>query len=332
MDDAEVEAAYLAPAREALEAFPITEGTIALAALSENVTFRVTDADTNQTYCLRLHRPGYHTLEELNSERLWTSALNEFGVRAPIPVPARDGRYFVPVEIPLKQEARFVGVTQWTEGELLSNVLQKAAAADRTAHFAILGSTVAKMHNQARAWRPPSGFVRHHLDAEGLLGDAPFWGRFWDHPVLAEYERRQLMEAREKVRVVLARLGRENYSVIHADLHPGNVLIGGDALTVIDFDDAGWGWHLYDIAVALVRQQETTYFADIESAFVQGYRSVRPLPQTSRALIPMFLMIRDMASLGWRAQRPEIDKPDYLEALRTRVCRAAARFEPPPTV
>ena len=40
------------------------------------------------------------------------------------------------------------------------------------------------------------------------------------------------------------------YSMIHADMHPGNVLVDGDRLTVIDFDDAAWGWHAYDIAVA----------------------------------------------------------------------------------
>ena len=41
------------------------------------------------------------------------------------------------------------------------------------------------------------------------------------------------------------------YSVIHADMHPGNIVVDGDRLTVIDFDDAGFGWHQYDIATAL---------------------------------------------------------------------------------
>ena len=40
---------------------------------------------------------------------------------------------------------------------------------------------MAAMHNQASAWQPPAGFKRHALDADGLMGEAPFWGPFWEH-------------------------------------------------------------------------------------------------------------------------------------------------------
>ena len=30
----------------------------------------------------------------------------------------------------------------------------------------------------------PAAFKRHALDADGLMGEAPFWGRFWEHPAL----------------------------------------------------------------------------------------------------------------------------------------------------
>jgi len=40
--------------------------------------FRV-DSEDGRAYALRVHRPGYHTLAELESEPHWTAALNEAG-------------------------------------------------------------------------------------------------------------------------------------------------------------------------------------------------------------------------------------------------------------
>jgi len=45
-----------------------------------------------------------------------------------------------------------------------------------------------------------------------------------------------------------------------ADLPPGNLLVHKDQLAVIDFDDAGFGWHHYDLAVALVHSQTDSQF------------------------------------------------------------------------
>ncbi len=39
--------------------------------------------------------------------------------------------------------------------------------------------------------------------------------------------------------------------MIHADMHLDNVLKDGERLNVIDFDDAGYGWHAFDLAVGI---------------------------------------------------------------------------------
>ena len=43
-------------------------------------------------------------------------------------------------------------------------------------------------------------------------------------------------------------------STIHADLHAGNILVRDGGVTVIDVDDAGFGWHVYELAVALLME------------------------------------------------------------------------------
>src|SRR6185437_12011872 len=101
---AEAAEAYEPAARRALEAFGITQAELRFVQLSENVTFRVTDARDGARLVLRLHRPWYHDIAELRSERLWTRALVRAGVAAPDPLLTMDGQDFAPVEVPTPGE------------------------------------------------------------------------------------------------------------------------------------------------------------------------------------------------------------------------------------
>lgn len=328
MDKEAIGRTFRPAAHEALKAFPI-DGEIALVSLAENVTFQVTDKDGN-AYVLRLHRPGYHTLDELVSERAWIRALGEAGIDVPSAVRARDGRDYVQVTIPATGERRYAGVLSWTEGRLLSDVL--AETEDESViedYFAQLGALTAATHNQSSLWTPPAGFTRHALDADGLMGDAPHWGPFWEHRSLTSAERRLLLDTRTLMRERLTKLGRDPaaYSLIHADMHPGNILVAGDRLTVIDFDDAGFGWHQYDIAVVLTYWQSKPNAAAIEHAFLRGYRATRPVPDEALALVPMFRLIRWMASIGWFHQRPELEPSPVFEERKAWVLDQCAALQ-----
>ena len=332
MDKAEADRVFTPAAVEALRAFPIEPEKLELVSLSENVTFRVRDRRGGGDYVLRLHRPGYHTLDELNSERIWTRALAEAGVAVPIPLAARNGGDYARVSVAALGEQRQVGMTHWVKGDLLTDVLgDKPEVTVLEHYFEQLGALEAAMHNQSSAWRPPSTFKRHAVDVEGLMGAAPFWGPFWDHPAFSAEERQLVIETRDRIRGVMRRYGRDRsiFGVIHADLHPGNLLVGDDKLTVIDFDDAAFGWHLYDIAVALFFYQGSPYFGAILAAFVRGYRSGRRLSDEALALIPTFLLTRGLAQIGWLGQRPEIDATGFIVASKDRVCAQCAAFDPP---
>ena len=330
MDLAEAERVFAPAARRALDAFPLAPTGLELVSLAENATFRVaTDAGD---FVLRLHRPGYHTRAELESERMWIRALLDAGVGVPQPLRTRTGDEFVEVAIGALAQRRFAGVSRWTDGEILAKVLRhRKAVGDLEHFFGQIGAIIATMHAQSERWTVPPTFVRHALDADGLVGEAPFWGRFWEHPALSDAERTLFDSTRSALRAALSRLGRDpsTYGMIHADLHPGNVLIDGDELTAIDFDDSGFGWHAYDIAVALFHYADAPTYPTIERAFVDGYRRVRPLPDSTLGLLPMFSLIRSLAIVGWIAQRPELDRAAYLRDNKDRICARCAAFEAP---
>ncbi|MCP5059719.1 MAG: phosphotransferase [bacterium] len=312
----------------ALAEWDVGAPKVELVSRSENVVFRV-DTQDARTFALRVHRPGYHTLAELESEPLWTTALEEAGIGVPLAVPTRSGGYYAVVRVPGTDEVRHVGLVPWFEGAPLSEAIERSAdAAERDSQFEQLGRLMAKMHDQAVAWQPPYHFERHAFDADGFMGESPFWGRFWDIPQLTPDQHETLVDARSRIHAQLSEYGKERgtYSVIHADLRSTNVLVNGDRVFVIDFDDAGFGWHQYDLAVVLFDYVTTPDFEPIRDALIAGYRSQRAISDEDLALLPMFVLLRMLASLGWLNDRPEVELYKLLPVLIEHSCARAREF------
>jgi Ser/Thr protein kinase RdoA (MazF antagonist) len=323
--------AYAPAALKALAAFGVEPADLRFVNLSENVTFRATNRRDGSPLVLRLHRPSYHDIAALRSEHLWTRALVQAGIAAPEPLLTQAGENFAQVEIAATGERRWAGLARWVEGELLADVVARETdSATNTRHFARIGAIMAAMHDQASGWIPPAGFQRHALDADGLMGPEPFWGPFWDHAIFSPAECDMLLRTRDRLHAALTRYGKPSrtFSLIHADLHPRNVLINAAHVAVIDFDDAGFGWHQYDLAVALVGYQDHPDFVMFRDACIAGYRSVRTISDVDLALLPMFLLIRDMVQMGWFHQRPELPRAAVLPRIKQRICSRAPDFAP----
>ena len=107
------------------------------------------------------------------------------------------------------------------------------------------------------------------------------------------------------------------------------MLIDGDHLAVIDFDDAAFGWHLYDLAVALVFYDEHPHYAGFLDACLRGYGAVRPPPEGATGRLPMFLLIRRLVQVGWLHARPELPERDELENRKAALLAMVEAFEPP---
>lgn len=263
----------------------------------ENIVFELRLAGGARA-ALRLHRPGYQTAAGIGSELLWMQGLAAAGLLVPAPVPSLSGA--------LVEEAggRCLSCVGWLEGAPLGAAEAPLAgeAAEQAAMMHDLGGLVARLHGATDALALPAGFTRPSWDEEGLLGEAPLWGRFWESPAFAPGERALMLEARGFARKALAdlRAGGADYGLIHADVLRENVLCHAGALALIDFDDAGFGFRHYDLATALVQSLEEPALPDLAAALVAGYRAARPLAPGRLAL---FVMLRCCASAGWIASR-----------------------------
>lgn len=92
--------------------------------------------------------------------------------------------------------------------------------------------------------------------------------------------------------------GADNFGLIHADLHLGNALFWRGEVRVIDFDDCGFGYWLYDIAVALWELRYRNDYEDFRSALIDGYTQYRPLPG-DLARLDDFIATREVAIGLW---------------------------------
>lgn len=331
MDSDLVESCYTPAALKALQSFPVEAKNVELIAHSENVTFRVSDCSNDSDYVLKLHRPGYNSIEQLNSERIWIGALREAGLSVPGSLLTHKGQHFELVDIPDTGEQRYAGMTTWLQGTPLSQYLTTSSdAEERMRFFRRIGELAAAIHNQSSRWKEPAGFERGRLDLEGLLGETPHWGRFWEHTELTKAEKASLLGERERARTILIDYGARpnNFGLIHSDLHPENIVYDGEDLALIDFDDSAYGWHMYEIASALIMDRFAPDFDALREALLEGYREHRPLAEQDVELLSVFLLIRGMAIIGWFHQRAEHVGSDYFAEVKKIVFEGCISSEP----
>ncbi|MBX9883635.1 MAG: hypothetical protein K2X68_01555, partial [Novosphingobium sp.] len=88
--------AYFPAARAALAQFGLPETQPHPVGKSENVVFRA-DAPDGTTWALRLHRPGYLALAELESDRILTAHLKEQGLLVPTGRRTTSGAWYAAV-------------------------------------------------------------------------------------------------------------------------------------------------------------------------------------------------------------------------------------------
>lgn len=317
-------------ATKALELWLIDDVDLDLIKMRENAVFRVT-RKTGERFALRIHRHNYHSDAELRSELQWIEALDRDGLDVPPIVPNAAGDLFSVVSATGIPEPRQVDLFGWVDGEQLGTVENSLQGDLETMrrNYATVGRLAATLHNQATAWELPKGFTRHAWDADGLTGEQPLWGRFWELAALSASERDLLTHARDRVHDDLRAQGkpRDRYSLIHADFVPENLLVHGDRVRLIDFDDCGFGWHLFEIATSLYFEIGEDYFDAIKDAVIEGYRSLRALPDEQLERLPLFFLARGFTYVGWVHTRPETQTAEEMTPMLVEaVCSVAEEY------
>jgi Ser/Thr protein kinase RdoA (MazF antagonist) len=298
-------------ARAALAGFGIDRARMRVLRHEHNTTFRV-DTD-GATFVLRINRPGVHDVSTVASEMAWLRALasgTQLGV--PEPVSALDGAAVVPVLDDRAREQRTAVLLRWQDGRFVDSGLTPR-------HLRQVAVLQAGLQHHAASWDPPDAFVRPRVDTLTTAakrrsiapGDttAGTWPAADDADeavtivgeLLSRADAAIVSRALDVVWATTTELAArpEASGLIHGDLHYENFLFRDGAARAIDFDDCGWGFYLYDVAVTLWELEERARYAQLCDAFLEEYERHRPLPPNHDVHLRALFILRRIQMLMW---------------------------------
>ena len=276
------------------------EADLRLLTISENATFLFDDRSQGHKLVVRVHRPDYHTQEEILSELAWIEALRSTGVvETPKPVAAADGNLLQGFSDGVSH--RYAVAFEHMSGR------EPDAEADLAKWYGTLGEINARLHEHSRAWSRPQRFTRKTWNFDRIIGERAYWGDWRQALGLTAAGRAVLERAHALLQTQTEAYGygADRFGLVHCDMRAANLLVEGDRLGVIDFDDCGLSWFAYDFAAAISFIEHEPYVPELMAAWLEGYRRVAPLPAEHAAALPMFIMLRRMQLTAWIASHSE---------------------------
>lgn len=296
-------------ANDALPLWDLPEGALArLINVSENVTYLVEAPDGHKSI-LRVHRENYHTRRAIECELAWLDALSADDVATtPGYYIGKDGAAIQQASTSGLLDPRYLVLFRFVEGDAPDET------GDMSAGYEELGAIAAKCHLHAMSWEKPVPFERLTWDIDAVFGTTPTWGDWRDAPEVTPHVKLVLEKVEATIRARLDAYGKapNRYNLIHADMRLANLLVDEDGTRLIDFDDCGYGWLMYDFAAAISFIEDDPRIPYCKSAWLKGYQSVRPLNATDIAEIDTFVMLRRMALLAWIGSHIEAPEPQDL--------------------
>jgi Ser/Thr protein kinase RdoA (MazF antagonist) len=297
-------------AKELLVQYGITNAQVSCINYEFNATFSV-ETESGVKYALRVNINSTRSVENMKGEIEWVRHLNRTsGIHTPTPIATLSDQYIISGYHNDSQQTLFAVMYSWLEGEELGDEPTLSQLHE-------VGKAIAILHQES------TDFALSTDAALPTFNDF-FWGTddylFSDKSKLSDADRALIQEAHDYI----MKLTNELYSnspvhIIHADFHGWNLMWNEGKLSIFDFDDCGFGLEAQDLAVAL-------YYLDTpeqDQALLNGYKSIKPLPDYSALAMKALLLQRRLMLLNYlfetKNQEHQEMLPAYLEKSLERV-------------
>ena len=297
-------------ARAVLLEYPFEVQSIEIINYEFNATFKVVTTK-NEIFALRINVNSDRTYENLCGEIAFVSFLNEKqAVNLPKPIASKKGEFALTVASSLLERDLGVALYSWLEGDELEDEPNDDALRK-------LGAAMAAMHQATTDFTLPD-------NAQLPLLKDFLWQTqdiiFSSGSPLSKEDIELLTKAKKEIENIIEDLYSGSKPIaIHADLHGANVFSHGDQIYIFDFDDAGFGLPIQDLATAL-------YYLDTpeqDAALLAGYQSVSELPRHDKHQLNGLLLQRRIILLNYLYETTNQEHrnmaPEYLVETLHRV-------------
>ena len=285
----------------------------------ENTTFKFSAEQGN--FLVRVYCGLQNTVQDIESEAKIIEYLissNYYTYQKPI---YNNSNNFVSIG-EASGISKPVSILSWIGSPIVGNNVNDISL------FEKLGKLIAHIHNELADWQKPVDFHRQTFDAGNLIGQNGAFGyanlayKYFDRETVSLFDSvyQRLIDF-EAVAVKA-----NNFGIIHGDLHLNNVILHQKNLVPIDFDDSGYGYYIYDLAVILANYSEIPEYSAIKTNLIKGYRTNREFSIEIENKLSLFIAARYICIALFLAGKSEQEAtikqtaskyiPSYLNKLK----------------
>ena len=275
---------------------------------------------------LRLSHSSKKDLQQVTSELLFVHYLAEQNAGVAYPLESRQGELICQIPIMDKEYFSAVCFTK-AEGEHPHG----PALTDDLIHQ--WGASMGKMHYLSLQYQAPKGYERMHWYEESEVTNPSNFLSAGQEGVI---ERMQ-----QYTRTLQALpTDRQNYGIMHNDLHPGNFLFDGKNLTMIDFEDCVQMWYVSDMAISLFMSSvwppnelsREEFARQFWPAFLRGYREENEMSDAWIEKLPLFIKFRELGQYVAMYRACDMNNPPawvahFMEGRKERIEQDLPFFE-----
>jgi amicoumacin kinase len=257
----------------------------------ENYVFRV--LKSGKPYILRITHSSHRSFANLDSEIDWMNFLHMHQVSCPEAFRSLNGHL---IEEYHNEDGSVFFASLFSE--VKGEAIRVQSEEFNSVLFYSWGKAIGQMHACTKAYEPKEGIQKRPQWHEEELLQVEKYVSEEDH-LIVQYSKELIRQ------IKYLPIEKDNFGLIHTDVHSGNFFYDGETINVFDFDDCCYHWFASDIAIPLYysilygwmdkREQEREEFAQyFMNYFLKGYTEVNVLPNGWKEQLPLFLKLRDI--------------------------------------